>query len=299
LSKAKYKLGLIGYPVEHSYSAIIHEAFLSNLRLNGEYHLYPIPELPVGELELLKLLEKLRQGEILGLNVTIPHKETVLKYVDCLTETARSINAVNTIICEQGMLIGENTDATGFYIDLVNKTRNILNNNALQNPTPKSEGSAIILGAGGGARSVAYSLLKSNWKVILAARRVSQAEVVAMDLKKIFLNAYVTAISLNEAELDFFSKKAELIINCTPVGMYPDIDSCPWPENINLPDQCFVYDLIYNPKITRLLQLAASQRVFNSGGIGMLIEQAALSFKYWLGIDPPRDLMAKTLGSLI
>jgi len=292
-------LGLIGYPVEHSYSSVIHEAFLSYFGLNGQYHLFSIPELPAGEMRLLQLLEKVRQGEILGLNVTIPHKEAVIRYLDCLTETAKKINAVNTIICDNGKLIGENTDALGFYNDLMSKTRNIFETRDAKSPMMKLGKCALILGAGGGARAVAFSLIKSGWQLIIAARQVSQGEVIVMDLKMLFQDSDISAISLNETELDMYRKKVKLLINCTPVGMYPNNYSCPWPENISLPEQCFVYDLIYNPKDTKLIQLASEQGLPYSGGIGMLIEQAALSFKNWLGLDPPRDLMAESLGKLI
>ena len=163
------KLGLIGFPVSHSLSPKIQNAALKACELEGDYSLFPIAP---DDMQALKaLLDRVRSGEITGLNVTIPHKQNVIQFMDELTPTAKAIRAVNVIYMRDNKLIGANTDAPGFLADLkkfVNmETSKQVNSNAL------------VLGAGGSARSVIYALLTDGWSVILAARRIEQAQQLA------------------------------------------------------------------------------------------------------------------------
>ena len=168
-----YHLGLIGYSLEHSLSPKIHTAALKACGLQGKYSLFPIA--PEDKQGLKDLLNRVRPGELHGLNVTIPHKQNVIPLLDELTPTAKAIGAVNTIYLRRDKLIGDNTDAPGFLADL----KKIL----ADSPSPilgeglaVREKSAIVLGAGGSARAVVYALLIDGWQITIAARRLEQAQ---------------------------------------------------------------------------------------------------------------------------
>lgn len=272
------QLGLIGYPLGHSLSPRIHKAALNVCGLPGNYSLFPIePDDPNG---LKEVLDRVRKGEIAGLNITIPHKQNVIPYIDELTPTAQAIGAVNTIYLRSNKLIGENTDAPGFLTDL---------NKFLTTETrTHGENSALVLGAGGSARAVAYALVTDGWQVTLAARRLEQAERLA---------ALFDGVNIQELNLRTFQRSnLQLIVNTTPVGMTPDIDHSPWPENIAFPARAAIYDLVYNPRQTKLVRDACTQGLPATTGLGMLVEQAALSFEIWTGCQPPRDILFEAVN---
>ena len=158
------RLGLIGYPLEHSFSPKIHASMLRLCELEGEYALYPIPQ--DDEVSLAEKLRDVRSGHITGLNVTIPHKRTIIPLLDQLSPTAKAIGAVNTIFEKDGRLIGENTDASGFLTDLCHTFPHLCEDN----PDMKK---ALIMGAGGAARATTYALLNNGWQVVITARRPS------------------------------------------------------------------------------------------------------------------------------
>jgi shikimate dehydrogenase len=269
--------GLIGWPVEHSLSPVIHRAALMAHGLGGEYDLFPIPPLPEGKEGLFEILESIRNGEISGVNVTVPHKQNVIPGLDRLSPAARKIGAVNTIYMEDGKLTGDNTDSNGFLFDLKAK----LNMEA-------KEKTALVLGAGGSSRAVVYALGNDGWQVSVAARRVEQAINLVNDLnqdQELVLNAYPLDVKTLEAI------HPNLIVNTTPVGMLPNIFESPWPLGEKFPKDCFVYDLIYNPEETILIKKARQSGQFTSNGLGMLVEQAALAFEKWTGLEAPRHAM--------
>ena len=168
MNSSSFHLGLIGYPLGHSLSPKIHAAALKACGLRGDYSLFPIH--PDDKQGLKDLLNRVRSGEITGLNVTIPHKQNVIPLLDELTPTAQAIGAVNTIYRHGEKLIGENTDAAGFLSDLKKNIGNWkLGIGKL----------ALVLGAGGAARAVIYALLHDGWQVTLAARRIEQAGQLA------------------------------------------------------------------------------------------------------------------------
>jgi shikimate dehydrogenase len=257
------QLGLIGYPLGHSLSPKIHAAALKACELEGNYSLFPIH--PDDKQGLKDLLARIRSGELHGLNVTIPHKQNVIDFLDDLTPTAEAIGAVNTIYLRDNKLIGDNTDAAGFLSDL---------NRFLSETQSKivNRKSAIVLGAGGSARAVVYALLNDGWDVTLAARRLEQAEQLANQ----FANHQLLITNYSSLILHPFS----LLINTTPVGMFPNADDSPLPENLSLPSNAFVYDLVYNPSETKLVKTARAQGLSATTGLGMLIEQAALSLRF-------------------
>jgi shikimate dehydrogenase len=223
---------------------------------------------------LKDLLERVRSGEITGLNVTIPHKQNVIPFMDELTPTAKAIGAVNIIYMRENKLIGDNTDAPGFLSDL---------KKFLTTETQRHGENVLVLGAGGSARSVVYALLHDGWNVTIAARRIEQAQQLASR----FANVNVAELNLQTFQLS----NLELIVNTTPLGMTPNIDQSPLLENVSLSKHTKIYDLVYNPRETKLVRDARSQGLKATTGLGMLIEQAALGFELWTGIKPPKDIL--------
>ena len=269
-----YQLGLIGFPLGHSLSPKIHASALKACGMEGTYSLFPIP--PDDKQGLHRLLTRVRAGEIHGLNVTIPHKQNVISLLDELTPTAQAIGAVNTIYLRENKLIGDNTDAEGFLSDL---TRFLTQSQS----SLVNRKSAIVLGAGGSARAMVYALANDGWNVALAARRIEQAEQLAQS----FPNYQLLITSFSDLRPSTF----DLIVNTTPLGMSPNIETSPLPENIVLSKSTFVYDLVYNPRVTKLVCDARAQGCSATTGLGMLIEQAALAFELWTGHNPPRDVL--------
>lgn len=273
-------LGLIGWPLSHSKSPVIHSSALKAMDLPGRYGLYPIH--PSDQEGLLRVVDEVRRGNLTGINVTIPHKQKVMPLLDEISTNARSIGAVNTIFRQGKKLIGENTDATGFLCDL-NTHFSDLSNRSIN---------VIVLGAGGSARAVVCALVKVASKIFVAARRPDKAKSLVEDTFSGRSGlAIVSPILLDEISLKDITGSIDLIVNATPVGMHPNVDASPWPVGLPLPVGCCVYDLIYNPPETRLIKLAIKQGLGHTNGIGMLIEQAALSLEIWTGMPVPRDAM--------
>jgi shikimate dehydrogenase len=288
-----YALGVTGYPLGHSLSPRLHAAALRACGLAGEYRLYPIAPLPAGRESLEALIVSIRHGHLDGLNVTIPHKQAVISYLDELTPLARQIRAVNTIYCHGDCLVGDNTDAPGFMADLHKKYA--------EAATPQA---ALVLGAGGSTRAVVHALLTAGWHVTIAARRPEMALEIKDSLSFIHqpceviglesLPDYVlNRITLQRAPYSQIGspglgdyRSLSLIVNTTSVGMAPDSAHSPWPRDLPFPDDVFVYDLVYNPVDTALVCAARSAGLMAASGSGMLIEQAALSFERWTGMRP-------------
>ena len=273
-----FKLGLIGYPLGHSLSPKIHTAALQACGLTGNYSLFPIH--PDDKQDLQNLLALVRSGEIRGLNVTIPHKQNVIEFMDELTPTAKAIGAVNTIYMRGDKLIGDNTDAPGFLADL----KRFIGDRRLE-----IGNSALVLGAGGSARAVVYALLNDGWNVTIAARRIEQVQ----DLADSITNYQLLISNLTHLPLS----TCHLIVNTTPLGMTPNTETSPLPEGTELAKHTFVYDLVYNPRETKLVRDARAQGLNVSTGLGMLIEQAALAFEIWTGHNPPRHVLYQAVES--
>ena len=276
-----YRLGLVGHPLGHSLSPAILSRALAAAGLSGEYRLYPIPPLPSSSQGLQVLLDRLRRGELHGLNVTIPFKQVVLPLLDWLEPAARRIGATNLLYCRDGRLVGDNADAAGFRLDLLNFTTAI----------SLHCGHALVLGAGGAARAVTAALLDDGWQVTVAARRPEQARIMAASL----LPDEIEIVPL-AGDCITALHSVTLVVNTTPAGMAPDLEGSPWPEGVALPAGSAVYDLVYNPADTRLLQTARAAGLPTRGGLGMLVEQAALSFERWTGCPAPRPVMRQAAG---
>jgi len=315
-----YSLGLIGYPLSHSLSPRLHCAALQAMRLAGDYRLYPVSPLPEGEGLLRNLLERLGKNELAGLNVTIPHKRAIIPYLDELSPAACAIGAVNTVFVRDGRLVGENTDAPGFLSDL---ERFLRITTVKSDAQLRSEGnrmmekSAILLGAGGAARAIAYALVRSGWEVTIAARRVEQAEEIvgslqltthhleskadssqlsAFNLQSLALSGSIIAVPLQKSSIS--NLKSKIVINATPVGMWPEVNASPWPKGVPFPSGGRVYDLVYNPAETALMHAARLAGLPATNGLGMLIEQAALALETWTGQPAPRQPMWEAVTKL-
>jgi shikimate dehydrogenase len=273
-----YHLGLIGYPLGHSLSPKIHAAALKSCGLDGDYSLFPVSpdDLP----GLQSLVSRLRSGELHGLNVTIPHKQNVIPYLDDLTPSARSIGAVNTIYIKDGKLIGHNTDAPGFLADLARcfSAFNILH-------------SALILGAGGAARAVISALLSDGWQTKLAVRSADLGQAQELSL---YHSSVISFCSFDELSILDLSQIG-LIVNTTPLGMSPNTETCAWPDGLDFPPNVAVYDCVYNPRETLLVKRARDAGLLASTGLGMLVEQAALAFEIWTDQNPPRNVLFQSV----
>jgi shikimate dehydrogenase len=278
-----FSLGLIGWPLEHSFSPRMHNAALHALNLAGEYRLYLVPPLPSGKVGLAELLDQMRQGKIKGLNVTIPHKQNVIPLVDDLTPAAQAIGAVNMIYTKGKHLVGSNTDAPGYMKDLKRVFPSLFE---------KPEPTALVIGAGGSARAVVYALAQSGWRVAITARRLDQAEELAASLT-LDQPACITPLPLHEIAL---TGQYALVVNTTPLGMFPNIGASPWPSSMPFPAGAAVYDLVYNPPETALLRAARDAGLPTANGLGMLFEQAAAAFETWTGLPAPRVAMRMSLA---
>jgi len=274
-----FHLGLMGWPLVHSLSPRLHRAALQACELRGNYELYPISPLPGGTAEMAALLERLRGGEIDGLNITIPHKQSVLPLLDELSPTAQAIGAANTLYRTGVRLVGENTDAPAFMEDL-----------ELHFSLPR-QGKALVLGAGGAARASVFALACRGWQVHVIARRPVQAQQLVKDFAQLTPAPIAMAQPLVEAARIMSILDLDLVVNTTPLGMHPFELVSPWPDGIPLPPGCVVYDLVYEPVETSLFCQAQQQGLPAAGGLGMLIHQAALAFLRWTDL-PIQNLPA-------
>jgi shikimate dehydrogenase len=263
--------GVFGYPIGHSLSPAMHNTAFRQCQLNFMYAAFQVkPE---------KLKEAVRGISALsfrGVNVTIPHKVAIMDFLDEINEEALEIGAVNTIVNEDGKLVGYNTDGQGFIQSLLEEM-----NRPLQGL------SVTILGAGGAARAVAVSLARSGVSNIrIANRSLGKAEILAGHLSSRVSVSACTLDALTEQGL----AKTDLLINTTSVGMYPHVDEMPIPEKL-LHDRLIVSDLIYNPLETKLLRTASSIGAQVHTGLGMFVHQGALAFQLWTGRQAPIPVM--------
>lgn len=281
-----FHLGLIGFPLGHSRSPQLHHAALRHYGLEGEYTLFPVPPLPEGDAQIQALLYRLRKGELHGLNVTIPHKPSVMPYVDLLTPVAQAVGAVNTLYLDPGLnLVGDNTDVPGFLQDL--------------HQLPGLDvGLALVLGAGGSARAVVYALLQEAWRVRLLARHPEQAVQIAAQMMALpASHAYdLQCASLDADGIAGCVEGCRLVVNTTPVGMFPNPDGSPWPDDVPWPQRAAVYDLVYNPPQTTFTRSAQAAGLPVRTGGGMLSSQAALAFSRWTNLEPPFEIMYKEIS---
>jgi shikimate dehydrogenase len=270
-------IGLIGWPISHSFSPAMHNAALAALGLNWVYLPLPVPPDRVED-----AVRGLHALGIRGVNVTVPHKQAVMPYLDEITPAASTIGAVNTILVEQesGRLFGSNTDWQGFLADLAAKEVEI------------SGRDCLVLGAGGSARGIVYALGQAGGRVLLLARRPEQAQQLDEDLGEGLVKEIWPLADLENAAA---GTNAPLIINTTPLGMSPHVDGSPWLDDVPMSAGSFVYDLVYNPPETRLMSQAVDASCGACNGMGMLLRQGAISFTQWTGMEPDLAVMQDAL----
>ena len=269
-------LGLTGFPLGHSLSPLLHQAAMAYCHFKGSYSLFPVEP---GDLQGLKsLLERVRTGELNGLNVTIPHKQAIQPLLDRLTPAAVAIGAVNTIFVRDGQLTGDNTDAPGFLIDL----ERLLPDDVMNRQGKKK---VLVLGAGGAARAVVWALANEGWQVSLAARRKVQAQALIAQFPS--HASLLTYVDYSAKAIEAVVEDLSLIVNTTPLGMSPNIENSPWPAGVGFPQKAACYDLVYNPRETAFVRAARTAGLKASSGLGMLVEQAGLAFEIWTGQRVP------------
>jgi shikimate dehydrogenase len=277
---------LFGYPLEHSLSPLIHNTAFEYQSLDLHYSLCPVsPD---------KLEQKLRrlvgQG-LVGANVTVPHKESVAHLLDEPSDVVRTIGAANTVSCRRSKntvtLAGDNTDVGGFIAPIRDR---LLELDGRQ---------ALIFGSGGAARAVGYALATqgSVGSIVIAGRNAETGNAVVDLLRDLNPNCEVGYVALETAGLPV--RSSALIVNATPIGMGRTEGQSVWIHERDFhPDQ-IVYDLIYWPLQTRLLQLAGRRGATTLGGLEMLIAQAALSYSIWTGREMPVDVVRDEVRSYL
>jgi len=271
-------IGLFGHPVSHSKSPLMHNAMFHELGLNYLYLAFDVqPE------NLQAAIAGVRALGFRGLNITIPHKEAIIPFLDEISPEAKLIGAVNTVVNSNGKLIGYNTDGEGYLASLLEETGVQLQDKKI-----------IILGAGGAARAISYALAKQQVKKITIINRdETRAEELVLSINNSKIDV------ANFAQLESCLHEAELIINTTSVGMSPNITGTLVKKEWINPQQ-IVSDIIYNPLLTKLLSDADAQGATIHEGLGMFINQGAIAFEKWTEIKADSSFMRQVvLDSLI
>jgi len=270
---AKTRLcGVIGDPIEHTMSPAIHNAAFIQTGLDYVY----IP-FHVKEKELGKAIDGMRALNVRGLNVTLPHKVTIIPFLDELDSLAEKIGAVNTVTNDEGILKGSNTDASGFLQALLER-----------GIEPKGK-KVIVLGAGGASRAISFILAERGAHLVILNRRLERAVELAGRLLTTF-SKEVRALKLIAENLTWALEEADILINTTSMGMSPNISETPVPSNL-LRSGLTVSDIVYNPIKTRLLREAEEAGAETISGVDMFVWQGALSFERWTGVKAPIKLM--------
>jgi shikimate dehydrogenase len=276
------RLVLIGHPVAHSLSAAMQQAALDAAGIDARYELLDVavPELP-------EVIERLRDDEFLGANVTIPHKERAVPLVDRLTEDAQSTGAVNTITREGRRLVGHNTDVPGFKValdELIGRQK-----------MPRT---AVVLGAGGGARAVVHGLITAGFqRIIVFNRHLHRAEGMVRFFGRSAAHMELRAMPWHESIIEVELSKTKILVNASSVGLEADVS--PISAEL-LPPELLVLDLVYRPRRTRLLADAeAAGAAATMNGEVMLLHQGAAAFELWTGQPAPLDLMRAQLEAAL
>ncbi len=253
------RVGLLGWPVGHSVSPAMHNAAFASLRLK-DWRYEKLAVSPDNlESEIIRLVN---EEDYRGFNATIPHKQAIIRLADDISPAARVIGAANTLIVKaDGTIQADNTDWLGFAQDLQAAKVDIRGMNTM------------VLGTGGSSKAIIYALKYLGAAQIIQVSRnpTSHPDIIGYD------------------QIGYY--QPNLIINTTPVGMYPDIGKSPWPSDILFPAKAILVDLIYNPPLTQLMETARAAGATAMNGLSMLVRQGALAFEMWTGKLPPLDVM--------
>ena len=267
-------VGLIGHPVEHSFSPPMHNAAFQALGMDYAYVAFD-----VDPSDVKSAIDGADALNIKGFNVTIPHKIEVMKHLEELDEVASLIGAVNTIDFKD--LKGYNTDGIGAI-------------KAIEEVTSVKDKNVVVAGAGGASRAISFYLAKYGVESLtILNRNVDKAQSLASDVLDSDLIGNVNSDSISE--IGTYLKDADILVDTTPLGMDPHIDDEPIAKAENMHEDLVVFDAVYNPNETVLLKEAIKAGAKPVYGIKMLLYQGAESFKIWTGVDAPVDVMEKAL----
>lgn len=262
--------GVIGSPIQHSMSPLIHNDAFLHLGIDAYYHAFH-----VAPKDLDVAVNGLKALGVSGFNVTIPHKKAIIPLLDEIEETALKIGAVNTVVNENGKWKGYNTDGPGYVA-------------ALKQVTETENKHILIIGAGGAARAIFYSLLKEpGVKVDILNRTLEKAQSL---IDEFSLQDKSRAVTMDEAQENM--PNYDVIVQTTSVGMHPNIDGSPLQIG-NLKKHAIVSDIIYNPLETEILKQAKVRGAITQNGVQMFVYQAALAFQYWTNEVPDVQRMER------
>ncbi len=267
--------GIFGYPVEHTFSPGMHNAAFKKLNMNACYIPFAVPPDRLAE-----AAQALIPLNLQGVNITVPHKEKIIPFLDELSKEARLIGAVNTIELKEGRLIGHNTDGRGFLRSLKEQAR--------FNPKGKT---FFLVGSGGAARAVVFSLALAGASAIWIRDIDSQkADVLAENVRE---KTGVDVRSIPESSIPASAKEADCLINATPLGLKKN-DPLPLSGTF-IQSKHLVCDLVYNPPATALLKAARAKKAKILSGLGMLLYQGVIAFEIWTGEKAPASIMKAAL----
>jgi shikimate dehydrogenase len=275
------KYGVIGYPLTHSLSPQIHNCAFKKLKIDAVYE-----KIEIAPENFTESIGQLKSAGYCGLNITIPYKLQIMSFLDEIDSDAKVVGAVNTIVKKGDKWIGYNTDVDGFrspILDLQNRITDCL-----------------ILGAGGAARAVIFTLAKyfESQVFTIAGRTMEESVSLYSELGPLFNTVQFNLTTLTDPELTI--NRFNIIVNATPLGTFPNIDQTPLANLSNLSEQAIVYDLVYNPLETKFLKDAkqAGKNIYLINGMEMLLQQAASAFKLWTGKEMPVDEVRKHILSI-
>jgi shikimate dehydrogenase len=268
---------VIGNPVKHSLSPAIHNAAFEHLDLNYVYVACPVEDVK-GAMAGMRALHNFR-----GMSVTIPHKIEIMKYVDEISEVDSKIGSINTVIHDQNRLIGLGTDGTGALKALID------------NHVEIDGKSILMLGAGGAARAISFTLAQKTRLKEMAILDIDEAQLSGLtkDLKT-GTDATIRSSLMCEAILPKEMERADIIIHCTPIGMHPNVNASLIPSALFQPYQV-VFDIVYTPLETKLISDAKACGLKVIPGVEMFINQAALQFEQFTGVDAPVAVMRRVV----
>jgi shikimate dehydrogenase len=267
-------VGVMGWPVEHTMSPHMHNAAYAELGMNCCY--VPLAVKPEGLADAVAGLHALGFA---GCNITVPHKQGVFDCLDEVSEEAQIVGAVNTLVRKARGWAGGNSDLHGFLMSLDE-----------ERVTLKGKRS-LVLGAGGAARGLVYALASQGAEIVLMNRTLARAEGLAKEMEAAFPGAMAAALPMEEGLLLQEAERAELFVNTTSLGMWPEVGRSPWPEGTPFPSHQVVFDAVYNPLRTRLMEQAEASGARAIGGLKMLVYQGAVAFDWWFGVMPPAETM--------
>jgi shikimate dehydrogenase len=276
------KYAVIGYPLTHSLSPQIHNFAFEELNINAVYE-----KIEIHPDELESKIQQLKSSGYDGFNVTIPHKQTIMNLIDQTDDDAKEVGAVNTLVKKGFNWTGFNTDVIGFLTPLMVYKERVKN--------------CLVLGTGGAARAVIYALLKyiDPELITVSGRNIGKAQDLSNEFSILFDKVNINHQDLKSGESILSS--FDLLINTTPLGMYPEVTQSPLPNLTNLRENSIVYDLVYNPLRTKLLNDAgkAGKNIICINGMEMLIQQAAHAFKLWTNRDMPINDVRNYLSTIL